>query len=82
MLLAWEWVLDTARPFPVEVRTVSELLDWVATETGWRVRFEDPDLAKAADGIVFRAMGPCAPTGRRSCSCRASGSKRGWGTAP
>jgi len=47
----WEWVLRAAPSFDVRGRSVIELLDWVSRETGWRVRFEDPELAEAATRI-------------------------------
>jgi FecR protein len=45
---AWRWVLDAAPSFDPEGRTLGELLDWVARETGWQLRFADPALAQEA----------------------------------
>lgn len=50
----WEWTLEAAPSFDAEGRTVAELLDWVARETGWRVRFPDPAVADAAGEIVLQ----------------------------
>lgn len=50
---AWEWVLDAAGRFEIEGRTLQELLDHVARETGWQVRFADPELAGSAREIVL-----------------------------
>jgi hypothetical protein len=49
----WEWVLRAAPSFDVRGCNVVELLDWVSRETGWRIRFEDPELAEAATRIRF-----------------------------
>lgn len=49
----WEWVLQAAAGFEVEGRKLSEMLDWVTRETGWQVRFADPQLAAQAQGIVL-----------------------------
>jgi hypothetical protein len=45
--------MAAAPGFEVEGRTLGELLAWVARETGWRVRFAEPELAAAADEIVL-----------------------------
>jgi ferric-dicitrate binding protein FerR (iron transport regulator) len=49
----WEWVLAASPGFDVEGRSLRELLDWVAGETGWRIVFADEGLADSADGIVL-----------------------------
>jgi hypothetical protein len=49
----WEWVMAAGAGFEIEGRTLQELLDWVARETGWKVRFADSDLAAAAQRIVL-----------------------------
>jgi hypothetical protein len=53
----WEWVMDAGPPFTIEGRTVGEILDWVARETGWTVRYEDEALAEDAPGIVVQGGG-------------------------
>jgi hypothetical protein len=48
----WAWVIDSAPPFEVAGRSIAEILDWVARETGWTVRYEDAALAEAAHGMI------------------------------
>jgi hypothetical protein len=50
----WDWVLEAAASYQVEGRTLGELLDWVTRETGWTVRWAEPDLAADAREIVLR----------------------------
>lgn len=50
---AWEWVAAAGPAFELEGRSVAELLDWVSRETGWRVLYEDPELAASAEVIVL-----------------------------
>lgn len=47
----WEWVVATAPGFAIEGRSLAEMLDWVAAETGWGVRYADAGLAAAATSI-------------------------------
>lgn len=47
----WEWTLAAAAAFPIEGRSLSEFLAWVAHETGWQIRFADSALAAAAERI-------------------------------
>lgn len=49
----WEWVMDAAPPFTIEGRTVREMLDRVARETGWRVRYADDGVAALADEAIL-----------------------------
>lgn len=49
----WEWVVAAAPAFEIEGRRLGELLDWVARETGWRVRFADPSLEGPARAVVL-----------------------------
>lgn len=59
---AWSWVLAAAPRFELEGRSLDELLDWVSRETGWSVRFEDEELAEAADGITLHgSLGALRP---------------------
>lgn len=47
----WAWVVAAAPRFEIEGRSLAEFLAWVEHETGWRVAYEDPDLATAATTI-------------------------------
>lgn len=49
----WDWVLAAAPRFTVEGKSLRQLLDWVARETGWTYRFEDEELAASADEITL-----------------------------
>jgi hypothetical protein len=49
----WPAAAGGAGGFVLEGSTVGELLAWVARETGWQVRYEDPQLAAAAERIVL-----------------------------
>ncbi len=58
----WDWVLDAAAGYSIEGRTLGELLDWTSHETGWTVRWAEPDRAADARGIVLRgAIGNLRP---------------------
>ncbi len=58
----WEWVMAAGTGFEIEGRSLRELLDWVARETGWQVRFADPGLAAAAERILLHGdPGPLRP---------------------
>jgi hypothetical protein len=48
----WNWVLESTGGFEVEGRSLRELLDWVGRETGWQVRYADPELAVQAETIL------------------------------
>lgn len=41
---SWEWVLAAAPRPAFEEMTLAALLEWVSAETGWTVRFAEPDL--------------------------------------
>jgi ferric-dicitrate binding protein FerR (iron transport regulator) len=47
----WDWTLDAAPAPELEGRTLADFLAWLERETGWTIRFEDPDLAESAAGI-------------------------------
>lgn len=49
----WEWVLAASPGFDLEGRTLGELLDWVARETGWEVELAEPAHAEAWRRIVL-----------------------------
>lgn len=46
----WEWVLAASPGFDIESRSLSDFLDWVSWETGWRIALEE---GLAAEGIVL-----------------------------
>jgi hypothetical protein len=48
----WAWVVAAGPPFVSDGRTVGELLDWVAAETGWRVELDEAGRENL--GFVFR----------------------------
>jgi ferric-dicitrate binding protein FerR (iron transport regulator) len=48
----WDWALAAAPPYELDGRTLAEILDWAARETGREVRLGDP-AARAALGEVF-----------------------------
>jgi ferric-dicitrate binding protein FerR (iron transport regulator) len=49
----WDWVLEASPGFDIEGRSLREFLDWVSSETGWRIVFADPGLADSAAGILL-----------------------------
>lgn len=49
----WDWVLAIAPEFRIEGRTLGEYLDWLSRETGWRVQFADPSIARNAPTIIL-----------------------------
>jgi len=51
----WEWVVAAGAGFEIGGRTPWELLDWMARETGWEVRFEDDTVERTARAISFEA---------------------------
>ncbi len=48
----WRWSLEVAPAFDAEGRPISELLDWVTRETGWRLRL-DPAVARGAATVTI-----------------------------
>jgi hypothetical protein len=48
----WSWVLGVAPPFELEGRSTRDLLDWIARETGWEVRYADA-ATEAAAAVPF-----------------------------
>lgn len=48
----WSWVLEAAPPMEIEGKTLEEVLDRVARETGWKIQYSDENLAASADSIV------------------------------
>lgn len=58
----WEWVVRSAPAFTIEGRTLGEFLAWVGRETGWTIRFADPQLEASAGSIVLHGdLGDLAP---------------------
>lgn len=55
---AWSWAQELAAPFALEGRSARELLDWLARETCWQVRYADPDAEAVANRATF--AGPSA----------------------
>lgn len=49
----WHWTLEAAPPFDIEGRSLGELLDAAARESGWTVRFAPPALEAEARRIVL-----------------------------
>jgi hypothetical protein len=51
----WDWVQQVAPPFDIEGRTVTTFMDWVAAETGFRVRYSSSELGEFARRTVLHA---------------------------
>jgi ferric-dicitrate binding protein FerR (iron transport regulator) len=49
----WGWVLDIAPAFEMDGKTLHEYLDWLARETGWRIEFADPGIARESSTVVL-----------------------------
>lgn len=49
----WSWVLDIAPAFAMDGKTLHEYLDWLARETGWRIEFADPGIARESSTVVL-----------------------------
>ncbi|MEP7011805.1 MAG: FecR family protein [Acidobacteriota bacterium] len=49
----WEWTMDAAGRLEIEGRDLGQLLDRVGRETGWQVRFADPEIESSARRIVL-----------------------------
>jgi len=58
----WKWVQTVAPAFAIEGRTVTALLEWVARETGTRVRYESADAEKMArTAVLHGTLGDLRP---------------------
>jgi ferric-dicitrate binding protein FerR (iron transport regulator) len=58
----WSWVLQAAPPLEIEGKTLQEVLDQVARETGWTIRYADESLAASASStVVHGAIGHLTP---------------------
>ena len=49
----WLWILEAAPPIEIEGRSLASYLEWVARETGWRIRYADRDLERSAETILL-----------------------------
>jgi len=49
----WSWVLDIAPAFAMDGKTLHEYLAWLARETGWRIEFADPGIARESSTVVL-----------------------------
>lgn len=49
----WEWISGVTPMLDLEGRSARAFLDWVARERGFRLRFSDEALTRAADEIVL-----------------------------
>jgi len=49
----WDWVQAIAPGFDLEGKTLADYLGWLARETGWRVRFAEPSLARDKEGQIL-----------------------------
>lgn len=57
----WSWVLETA-PLPdTEDRSLATYLDWASRETGWPVRYEDPELEAMSSETVYGSFEDLTP---------------------
>jgi ferric-dicitrate binding protein FerR (iron transport regulator) len=58
----WEWTERLARPFDTDGRTVEELLNWFASQTGRSVVFASPEAEQAArDAVIRGSINAVAP---------------------
>lgn len=51
---AWAWTLAAAPSIDIDDRPLSSFLKWVCRETGWELRYADPELARSAPEIRVR----------------------------
>jgi ferric-dicitrate binding protein FerR (iron transport regulator) len=58
----WGWLNDIAPAFAVDGKRVAEFLDWVSSESGMEVRYENGATAqKAANVVLHGSIGPLRP---------------------
>jgi ferric-dicitrate binding protein FerR (iron transport regulator) len=58
----WSWIGEVAPPIDIEGRPLSDLLDWVARETGRRVVFVDAQTeAEAASAVLHGSVAGLSP---------------------
>lgn len=59
----WSWVAELAPSFDIENHSLSEFLDWIAAETGFRLEYSDNGVRSAAAGTILHgALGALTPT--------------------
>ncbi len=59
----WGWTQEIVPPFEIEDRSVLAFLDWVSSETGLSIRFEDTDVERlAATTILHGSIEGLAPS--------------------
>jgi ferric-dicitrate binding protein FerR (iron transport regulator) len=49
----WQWSLEIAPAFDIEGRSLREFLQWVSLETGLRLRFRDPAVARGTASVTL-----------------------------
>lgn len=59
----WNWVAELAPSFDIENHSLSEFLDWIAAETGYRLEYSDNGVrTAAASTILHGVLGALTPT--------------------
>ena len=59
---SWRWAVDQPPGFTLEGSTVHAFLCWVSDETGWELRYADPETEAAAREITLHGdLGPLLP---------------------
>lgn len=59
----WEWVLEAGPSLELQGQNIGDVLDWMAEETGWEVRFEDAELARSVREMSFVSGPEVRPDG-------------------
>jgi hypothetical protein len=49
----WDWAVALARPFELEGQPLTRFLNWICEENGWRLRFADPAVERAAAATIL-----------------------------
>jgi ferric-dicitrate binding protein FerR (iron transport regulator) len=58
----WRWVQQVAPTFEIEGRTVAAFLDWVSSESGLQVVYQEPEIASfVADTVLHGTAGDLTP---------------------
>lgn len=58
----WSWVLKAAPPLVIEGLTLEQFLNRVGRETGWQIRYADPETAESAGAILVHGdLGDLSP---------------------
>ena len=58
---AWQWVTETAPPFEIDNRPLSEFLTWVARETGRELTYASPQVRSVAEQVILRGPAMAHP---------------------